>query len=347
MKLVIRADASDTIGSGHVMRGLTLADALRQRGHEVRFVCRELRGDLIALIHACGFTVAALPALGDASLESDARQTLAAIDGRADWVVVDHYGLDAQWERDVRAACDKVMAIDDVANRAHDCDLLLDQNLSLRPPDRYARLLARPARQLLGPSWALVRPEFAALRATSLNRRVSPEPRRLVVFMGGGDVLREVRMAVQGALASDVPWTGIDVVVGRGCPGQELIARQLADTPGALLHVQTGDMARLMCDADLALTAAGSVSWEKCCLGLPSIVVVLADNQADTAAALHASGAAVSLGRSVDLHARSSIDALESLGSDALHAMSMAASRICDGEGAVRVAAELEQELGA
>lgn len=205
MKIVFRTDASIQIGTGHVMRCLTLADELTRQGHECRFICREHPGHLGCLVNSKGYDLTLLPPPSDQPLQQtnsetddyelwlgapwqeDARQTLDAISSlNPDWLVVDHYALDAHWERTLSSTVDKIMVIDDLANRPHECTLLLDQNLGRIASD-YDELLPTTCQRLIGPRYALLRPEFAALREQSLKRRGKPELKRILISLGGVD----------------------------------------------------------------------------------------------------------------------------------------------------------------
>jgi len=314
MNIVFRADASIDIGTGHVVRCLTLADALRDRGGaNCRFVSRACDGHLIDRVRARGYDVLPLaepdvptcrsnvverarPAHAAwlaTDFDTDGRQTAEAIGiAPIDWLVVDHYALDASWESRLRARCRHLMVIDDLADRPHDCDLLLDQNLG-RTVEDYAALVPQGCEVLAGPRYALLRPEFAELRERALSRREAPNLGQLLITMGGVDkddvtsrVLRALRSV---ALPSDCR---LIVVMGPSAPWLDTV-RAVAHTlpwPTEVL-VDVSDMARLMAEADLAIGAAGSTSWERCCLGLPSLLVVLADNQIRIADALEAFGA--------------------------------------------------------
>jgi len=196
MRLVFRTDASLTIGSGHVMRCLTLAEALRTRGAQCFFVCREHPGNLLELIRKRGFEACALhlntscaaaatvdaerptahAAWLGAHWRTDAAQTLAACGGSdVDWLIVDHYALDARWEAELRPACRKLMVIDDLADRNHDCDLLLDQNLVAESDARYQQRVPPGCTLLLGPRYALLQPLYRELRPQA---RLRPGPGR-------------------------------------------------------------------------------------------------------------------------------------------------------------------------
>ncbi|MDN5873135.1 MAG: UDP-2,4-diacetamido-2,4,6-trideoxy-beta-L-altropyranose hydrolase, partial [Sinobacteraceae bacterium] len=201
MNVVFRADASLEIGTGHVMRCLTLANALRETGASCTFVCRAHEGHLGEHIRACGHALHLLPRVADFSPddktdpyarwlgstpEQDAEQTQAVLTSDCDWLVVDHYGLDACWETRLRARARHLLAIDDLANRRHDCELLLDQNLGRDARD-YDGLVGDRTQRLIGPRYALLRPEFAQWREISLARRRQPRLQQLLITMGGVD----------------------------------------------------------------------------------------------------------------------------------------------------------------
>lgn len=315
MKVAFRADASIDIGSGHVMRCLALADALRDRGDEILFLCREFPGHLCEVIEAHGHSVHRLPApeahvANDVGTDpanwlgvdflcdaTDCQGALGAW-GYPDWLVADHYGIDCRWEKVLRGNCGRIMAIDDLANRSHDCDLLLDQNLQSRP-GRYEGLVSGNCRRAIGPRFALLRPEYAALRATLQTR--TGQVRRLLVFLGGGDPGNFTAVVIQAIGDSSLgDRLDLDVVIGAANPHRQAIAGLCNTLPCARLHVQTSEMAHLMAEADLMIGAAGSTTWERCCLGLPAILVSLASNQRDNGRQIAARRAAVYLGDAAD-----------------------------------------------
>lgn len=358
VQIAFRADASLEIGTGHVMRCLTLAKALQGQGAECLLLCRPHEGHLLDHITAQGVRVLALdapvvrrsetrepahaPWVG-AGWAEDARETRDALaaqarGGRVDWLVVDHYGLDARWERALRPATARLMVIDDLADRLHDCDLLLDQNLGRVAAD-YAALIPAGAHTLLGPSYALLRPEFAALRAASLARRPAPQFRRVLVTMGGVDKDNATARVLEALDASPLgPDVAITVVMGATAPWLEVVRARAArmHRPTEVL-VGVRDMARLMAESDLAIGAGGSTTWERCALGLPTITVVLAENQKGVADGLQAAGATITLYPDAGFGA--GLDAL--LGDQnlpgILAAMGQAAARLTDGGGTRRV----------
>jgi UDP-2,4-diacetamido-2,4,6-trideoxy-beta-L-altropyranose hydrolase len=341
VRIAIRADASVEIGAGHVARCASLAQRLREAGHEVAFLCRKLAGNLADLLECEGFLVHRLEGTAQAwTEEDDARRSRDAIGAaRHDWLIVDHYALGVGWERAMAACVDRILAIDDLG-REHRCDLLLDQNYPNPTHDRYRHRVPADCECLLGPRFALLRPGFAARRAASLTRGQERVTRALV-FMGGSDPLDETSIALRGiAMIGSQP--AVDVVIGAANPHRDAVAAACATLADATLHVQTQEMAALMARADCALGAPGSATWERCTLGLPAIVTILAENQAAVGTALEAAGAHRLLGRHGEVSAADYAAALGHLDAAALRGMSQAAAAICDGTGAQIVAAHLE-----
>lgn len=337
MKFLIRADASTDIGAGHVVRCATLAAQLRQSGHDTTFLSRQCPGNLNDWLSGAGHNVLALPAkLHDE--QADAAASLGLI-GKChfDGLIVDHYGLGVVWERQLASHTKRIMAIDDLA-RPHAVDLLLDQNFPNPLHTRYRGIVPDTCHLLLGPSYALVRPEFAASRPAALARRQG-QLERLLVCMGGSDAENETTKALTGVALSRRNELVIDVVIGAGNPHRTAVEAACRNLPRTQLHVQTKHMAELMAAADCAITAGGSTTWERCTLGLPGLVVTVADNQIEIARAVHNARGHDLLGWYADLSPGDYARALDDLTAGHLRSMSDAAAAICDGQGAAQVAA--------
>ena len=287
----VRVDSSKVIGSGHLMRCLTLAERMREDGWKVHFICRDLPGNLSALVERQGFFLHLLPRhRHDASLEGyaawltvpqevDAEETSEVLQGlpAVGRLVTDSYALDREWERRLRPLAREIFVIDDLANRPHDCDTLLDQNFYRTMEKRYIGLVPPTCRLLLGPRHALLRQEFYEARKTL--RRRDGKLRRILVFYGGSDQTCETEKAIAALLQMKLPGVDVDVVVGGSNPRQEPI-RSICDEHEFLhYHLQVSNMAELMASADLALGAGGTTTWERCFLGLPAIVTAIAENQ--------------------------------------------------------------------
>ena len=348
MRVVFRADASVTIGTGHVMRCLTLAEALRKAGAEVAFVCRELDGHLAGLIRAQGFDVHVLPPLEPptdpltwmaAHWQEDAAQTASFLKTRADWLVVDHFALEGRWEREMREHANRLMVIDDLADRAHDCDLLLDQNY-LQDPTRYDTLLPAGCRKLLGPAYALLRDEFG--RAREAWPRETGEVKRIFVFFGGTDPTNETAKTLRALQRwGEGKTLTIDVVIGGGNPHRAEVKTLVDAMPNALLHVQASNMAELMARADLSVGAGGSTTWERFCLGLPSLVVTTATNQEAIARTLAEDDYHLLLGDHTSANEEKIMKGLGQLTPALRRLFARRGERLVDGRGAARVVREL------
>lgn len=348
MHIAFRTDASVDIGTGHVMRCLALADAWRQRGASCTFVCRPQRGHLMELIAgrghralSLGQTVIGVPPHPD-PLE-DARATAQALAGQAPaWLVVDHYGLDRTWETAARNVGMRLMVIDDLADRSHDCDLLLDANLG-RSSAHYDGLVPAHTQCLTGPAHALLRPEFAHRRDVSLARRAKTPATHLLIAMGGIDKDNATGRILASLEAGGLPESArLTVVMGSRAPWLAQVQQQAAHLPcPTRVRVDACDMADLMAASDLALGAAGGTAWERCCLGLPSLLLVLAPNQRPGAQALARAGAALVLD-SPEAASRQALALMQPHAAAQLRQMSRAAAAITDGRGVGRILAAMD-----
>jgi len=291
MRIVFRTDATSKIGTGHFIRCLTLADGLKQRGGHIRFVSRELPAHLRDMLTAKGIELALLDNNASAapiddltyadwlgtSQAQDAQATIRALSDRNwDWLVVDHYALDARWESMLRQTAKKIMVIDDIADRQHDCHVLLDQNFYSDMQTRYSGKVPAHCQLLLGPRYALLRDEFRKLRE-QVQPRTGPV-KRILVFFGGVDADNYTGRAIEALTEIDIKDVHVDVVIGAQHPCRAEIETNCA-AQGFVCHVQTDKMAELMAAADLAIGAGGTATWERCCLGLPALVFCTADNQ--------------------------------------------------------------------
>jgi UDP-2,4-diacetamido-2,4,6-trideoxy-beta-L-altropyranose hydrolase len=295
MNVAIRIDASITIGTGHVMRCLTLANLLFKRGARVTFLCRAFEGNMLQFIASQGFATLELPIDGDdVPLMKHFLHHL----GVVDWLIIDHYEIDDVWEKQMRPYVAKIMVIDDLANRQHDCDVLLDQNYWDKPRDRYSGLVPSICRLFVGPSYTLIRPEFKEA-GTALEHReksLSSGVNRVLVFFSGSDPTDETRKALRALASDEFSELIVDVVVGATNPYRDSIQELCEKRAGFRYHFQIDYMAELMASADLSIGAGGSTTWERCFMRLPAIVIVLAENQREVTDAVTYAGAIYNLG---------------------------------------------------
>lgn len=291
MNIAFRVDASTQIGTGHFMRCLTLADALKQHGAKIRFASRHMPEYLRDMLVVKGHEFMLLDsspsdAISDGlshanwlgtSQHADAQDTVQALSGQTwDWLIVDHYALDARWESALRQTAKNIFVIDDIADRQHDCDVLLDQNLYADMDSRYTGKVPAHCQLLLGPRYALLRDEFRQLREQIKPRTGSVE--RILIFFGGVDTDNYTGRAIEALVNIGIPGLYVDVVIGSQHPCREQI-ESVCVQHGFICHVQTSRMAELMAAADLAIGAGGSATWERCCLGVATLTICVADNQ--------------------------------------------------------------------
>jgi UDP-2,4-diacetamido-2,4,6-trideoxy-beta-L-altropyranose hydrolase len=359
VNVAIRCDASYEIGTGHVMRCLTLADQLRGMGGEVTFISREHAGNINDVIEKHGFSVHRLPFIDThsgrdfeseyarwlaVSPEKDIHDTVAWLreqKSSIDLLVVDHYALDAEWEIAARPLVSRIMVIDDLANRRHDCDLLLDQNYFEDFEGRYDGLVPDHCRLLLGPGYALLRPEF--IRARSCLQKRDGVVRRVLVFFGGVDPTDETSKALRALTTLTDYELKADVVVGQTNPHRAAVEKRCRQIPGMAYHAQVDNMAELMARAGLGLGAGGVTTYERCCLGLPTLITAIAKNQIAIGKGADEHGVARYLGRSSEVTAEMIAETMTPFLKDATIGAQMAAKAraLVDGHGAQRVAEEL------
>lgn len=326
MNIAFRVDASSKIGTGHLMRCLTLADELKQRGADTCLVSRHMPEHLRDMLAVKGHGFKLLNSSQIATIsgnlphtewlgttqEADAQDAIHALSHQSwDWLVVDHYALDARWESALRQTAGRILVIDDIADRHHECDALLDQNYYTDMNTRYAGKIPGQCQLLLGPRYALLREEFRLL-----HEQIKPRKgwvQRILIFFGGVDAPNYTGLAIQALIDIGVLDIHVDVVIGAQHPCLESIEAACV-RHNFTLHVQTSRMAELMAAADLSIGAGGSATWERCCLGLPTITICTADNQkkqvADAAQEgfLYSPEIKVDLNQTIQRHTRALIE---------------------------------------
>jgi UDP-2,4-diacetamido-2,4,6-trideoxy-beta-L-altropyranose hydrolase len=293
MNILIRVDSSIEIGTGHVMRCLTLAHQLKSDITSIYFICRKLEGNINSLIEDNGFKVITLNKGGcissflegyekwlSVTWQKDAQDTKDAIKNLCitpDLFIVDHYAIDKNWELEVKPYVRKLLVIDDLANRPHDCDFLLDQNFYLNANERYQDLTPSQTKLILGPSYALLRREFY-LEKEKINKRDFNKINSILIFMGGSDSDNITKLILE-SLSDINSSVQLKVVVGKSNPHKQKIKQLITKFDNAHYFEQVNNMASLMANSDLAIGAGGTTTWERCILGLPSLTITIAENQ--------------------------------------------------------------------
>ena len=348
MRVLIRADASPTIGSGHIARCLTLARVLRKQGSHVAFACRQLPGHRLDALSAEGFETFALPEFypgedPQQAIESmlpwqadiDALDLLLEDHAQFDWIIADHYGLDHHWQTASRRWAPRIAAVDDLATRRYSVDLLLNQNLS-GLSENYTPLLPEGCRTLLGPRYAMLREEFDCPAI-----EIKPEARRVLVNFGGFDAAMQTHHAMLALV--DFPELDVDFVAGVDNPAWTQMQALAQTRPNWRLHSFVSDFHQRMTEADLFIGAGGGTSWERAALGLPTICIAVSNNQQVNGEVMAAAGAHVFLGAREQVSVTQLRDAIGFVAGNVYLRQSLAerSRQMVDGRGALRVAAAL------
>ena len=357
-QIIIRTDASKSIGIGHLKRCLALAQILRKHNFNCYFICRDYENSpIFDEIRKEKFEIKKLPfckvleatpkkklsvlpykRFSKINWQWDAKETIKALDGnRPEWLIVDHYELDFRWERALQKHVKKILVIDDLANRKHSADLLVDQNLIEGLELRYVGLLPAKCEHLLGTSYAILRPEFGELHL-STPPRCGPI-RRILVFFSGADRQGLTKLAIQAFMALNRKDIFLDVVVGPFQSDSEDLRKLIHGKDNINFHETIPCLASLMMKADLAIGAGGTTSWERCCLGLPALIVTMSKNQYPIAASLHKNGFVRWLGNFNTINKRILMKALQKLlNEDRLFSWSQHCATLVDGKGGERIA---------
>lgn len=294
MKILIRVDSSYLMGTGHIIRCLTLAELLRKRGKTVTFVSRILDGNIISLIEEKQFKVIKLDppssiVLGDqydkmrgVELSKEIQEMISVLNAVSpDWVIVDHYGLSIEWEDSIRSWGVKLFSIDDLL-RKHNCDAILDQNFHIHP-NVYKDLVPLNSLHFVGQEYALLNSNFFE---TLPRKRDFNSIREILIFFGGTDPSGETLKCVEAL--EELDQFHFHVVVGKSNPSLIEIKKICSRLSNFTLHIQIDYMSKLMNQVDLYIGSGGTITWERCYLGLPGICISVAENQTQIAELLGA-----------------------------------------------------------
>ena len=358
MRVVFRVDASNVIGTGHIKRCHTLATSLQKKGAELHFIARAHLGHLGDMLARANFAVTLLPEPSGNSItqagygawlgvtqQEDAAQTITALGSQqSDWLIVDHYGLDRVWESRLRPHTRRLMVIDDLANRPHDCDVLLDQNYTDGGLERYQALVPRDCRLLLGPRYALLRPEYAQYRETLVPR--TDKINRIMVYMGGSDHTNITGMVLAALSTDKLANIDVDVVIGSSSLHNNAVIAQASARPRTNIYNNRPHLADLMAKADLAIGAGGATTWERCCMNLTSLVITVAENQKQSISVLHKNGYVVWVGEAREISLKILTSAIIKFVADSDKKKSIPCGELVDGMGVDRALQVLLNKKG-
>lgn len=366
MRVAIRADGGAELGLGHLTRCGALAEALSRNDIQVQFItfhCStafsnqlESKGVSVKLLEECRasknyhyeLSINDEHTLNETdsyifNWKTDAYNTMQVIGGKeVDWLIIDHYSIDKKWENQLRLLCNKIMIIDDIPNRSHSCDLLIDPTYGRSASD-YSKLVPDRATVLAGSRYALLRDAFAQRRAHVLQERIKREGRleRVLILFGSMDP-NNYSGKVLAELSETAPHLSIDIVLSSESPRLNMLMQQIeqyGDNVSLHLDIDQDMIIKLMSNADLSIGASGSTAWERCCLGLPSILWVMAENQSLIGQQLSKVGAAILM--SSDSSELGDTLSLLLSRPDILLQMSRNAAEIVDGVGADRIVSKI------
>lgn len=314
IKIAFRVDSGQAIGGGHLCRCITLANAVRREFNaQCYFVMRDHPGNQVSLIEQGGFDYVLLPLERPVDYfngkytdwvgtewKQDAEQTEETLQNWSklqsfDWLVVDHYGLDEKWERRFSKKGIKVGVIDDLVNRKHAGSFLVDQTCG-RSPNEYRDLVTSSMSLLTGEKYCILRPEFTQYRDKALNaRRQFTSLKNVLVNFGSTDPHNHTAKALKGIEQVLIQHNAnATVIVGSSCPHLDAIKAVIKSLACSCeLHVDVENMASLLVDIDVAVGAAGASTWERCILGIPTILLKTASNQKDVIQRVIETGAAL------------------------------------------------------
>lgn len=359
--IAIRVDSSVKIGSGHLMRCLALGKALRARGYTIHFLSRELEGNLSSLVERESFHLHRLlrprgqwsaPQISykhsfwlevDPIEDANECKNILAKIGPISALVVDHYALGAPWEIEISPVAEKIFVVDDLADRSHYCTHLLDQNLFDHAASRYRNLVPAHAKLLLGPRYALLREEFRKIRSR-VNRN-SRTCRKVLISIGGFDTENYTCKILESIIATGRKELEIHAVLGGANPHREAIEQKFKGIPGLRFYGYVEDFGSLMLNCDFSIGAAGTTTWERCCLGLPTIALAVAENQLPICTSAGRAGVLMDMGwaRDVkkDVLSRAILRLIED--NDLREEMAVKAQALVDGLGTDRVVEAIEE----
>lgn len=356
MNIFFRVDASSQIGSGHVIRCLTLAKVLEKHGANCKFICRDHQNNFNEKIRKENFEIMALPYLNKlksirrtknvvsdyskwigASWNDDAKQTIDILKKeKIDWLIVDHYGLDKKWEKKLRPYTKKIMVIDDFLDREHDCDLFLNQNL-ISNKVKFKKNLPHDCVTLLGPDYALLQPSYRKLHKTTAAR--SGPIKRVLIYFGGTDCGELIKTTILSFIKLKKQELFLDIVLNQKTKNLNEIETLAKFNKKIKIYFEMRSLDNLISRADLSIGAGGVTSWERCCLGLYTLVVTLEKNQILIAKALQKKKLAKWIGDIEHINQKKIVSALKEVFKNDISKLSDNCKQITDGNGTRKVSA--------
>ena len=354
--LFIRVDAGTQIGDGHFLRCFTLADELKKKFKQIIFVSNNLPTHFLKMIKKNNFKNYDIngyihiqekkldPKIEKKLIEKDLIETkkiLRKYKNSFNWLIIDHYGINHIWEKNIREYVEKIIVIDDLANRKHDCDFLIDQNYYEKMEKRYSKLIPNYCDFFIGPKFALLRPEFLNTRK---NLKRKNKFKQILISFGGSDPSNETKKVLLAVRDIEKKYR-IDVIVGTTNPNKKQVMELCSKISFCNFHEQVENISKYMKKADLAIGANGSTTWERCCLGLPTIVTSISKDQEKTAKSLSKIGCVINLGDGKKSTKSDYAKALNEINLKKMKEISKNCLTLVDGKGVKRVVGKIFQTV--
>ena len=330
--LFIRVDASPEIGIGHIMRCLTLAQELKNNFDKIIFLTRKDSGDFTETIMKNEFEVIFIPTNNDSDI---IKNLITTYSENKNFLLIDHYDIDSNFESSLKNIFERIFVIDDLANRKHDCDLLIDQNYYRDLNQRYEKLIQNGTIALLGPKYAIIRAEFRKINKKAIKK--NSQIKKILVSFGGSDPTNECKKALDALCSIGNSKFEIVVVAGIYNHKFEQLKKLYEKYSNIKIYRHVNDLSRLMLNSDLFIGAGGTTTWERFYMGLPSIVTIISDDQKESIEFLSDMGHIINLGLAKNVTSKIYIQTLQKLNSDLIYNMSLHNQKLVDGNGSNRI----------
>ena len=331
--LFIRVDSSPEIGIGHMMRCLTLAQELKNNFDKIIFLTQKDSGNFIGTIMKNEFEVIFIPTTNNDP--NIIKNLITAYSENKNFLLIDHYDIGTNFESSLKNIFERIFVIDDLANRKHDCDLLIDQNYYRDLNQRYEKLIQNGTITLLGPKYAIIRPEFRKINKKTIKK--NSQIKKILVSFGGSDPTNECKKVLDALCSIENSKFEIVVVAGIYNHKFEQLKKLYEKYSNIKIYRHVNDLSRLMLNSDLFIGAGGTTTWERFYMGLPSIVTIISDDQKESIEFLSDMGHVINLGLAKNVTSKTYVQTLQKLNSDLIYNMSLHNQKLVDGNGSNRI----------
>ncbi len=342
--LFVRVDTSPEIGTGHILRCVGLADELRNTFDKIIFLSRKTTRSIIEIILKNGFEVSTIDTPIKKSLKNNSKlnneletigNLLIPYKENLNFLLIDHYDISSNYESSLRKIFKKIFVIDDLANRQHDCDLLIDQNYYKDLTNRYLKLVSKNTITLLGPKYVILRSEFR--NSKKINYKKNTFPKRILISFGGSDPTNECEKVLNAIFSLKNKQFVITAVTGIHNKNFKQLKKQFGGNDNTKILNHTNNFNELLLNSDLCFGAGGTTTWERLYLGLPSIVTIISSDQKESIEFLSDMGHVINLGLAKDVTTETYAKTIKKIDPKILYNLSLKNKKLIDGKGCARI----------